>query len=56
MHAILAIMALAVIVSLTSSTAEGRAEMALKMQPINRACTFLAVIIWGAIIAGWIWR
>jgi hypothetical protein len=48
--------AFAVIVSLMSSTAEGRAEMALKLQPINRACTFLAVIMWGAIIAGWIWR
>jgi hypothetical protein len=56
MHAILAMIALAVIVSLTSSTAEGRAEMALRMQPINRACTILSVIIWGALIAGWIWR
>ncbi len=56
MHVILAMIALAVIVSLTSSTAEGRAEMALKLQPINRVCTFLSAIIWGALIAGWILR
>lgn len=56
MHALLAVFALAVIVSLMSSTSEGRAEMALKLQPVNRICTVLAVIIWGALIAGWIWR
>jgi len=56
MHAVFAMIAVAVIASLISSTAEGHAEMALKMQPINRAATFLSVIIWATLIAGWIWQ